>query len=106
MVIEWLKIQVSEPLRETFIQKDEEIWTATLSQHPGFMGKEVWLSTENPTEVVMVIQWADFNSWEAVPTDVLEATEKRFSEALGANTYQIVESSAYQLRKFARKITP
>lgn len=104
MVIEWLKIEVSEPLREFFVQKDEEIWTAALSQYLGFMGKEVWLSTENPTEVVMVIQWADFAAWKSVPADVLEATEKQFSAAMGENTYQIVESSAYQLRKFARKI--
>lgn len=106
MVIEWLKFQVSEILRETFIQKDEEIWTTALAKYPGFMGKEVWITMDKPDEVVCVIQWESLDAWKSIPADVLEATDKAFSQQMGEGTYKIVESNAYQLRKFARSINP
>ncbi len=102
MVIEWLKFRVPETLRETFIQQDEAIWTTALAQYPGFMGKEVWLTADNPNEVVCVIQWADMAAWKSIPADVLEATEQQFSTQMGADNYELVEAQAYQLRKFAR----
>ncbi|MDX2243029.1 MAG: TIGR03792 family protein [Leptolyngbyaceae cyanobacterium bins.302] len=104
MVIEWLKFEVTADRRETFIQNDEEIWTATLAKYPGFMGKEVWLAAENPKEVVCVIQWQSFEAWKSIPADVLEATDKQFTRKMGAGSFKLVESNAYQLRKFARSI--
>lgn len=100
MVIEWLKFLVKPELREYFVQQDEAIWTAALSQYPGFQSKEVWISPENLAEVVLVIQWETFEQWQAVPPRDLERIEGRFSEALG-NTYEIVEAARYQIRKFA-----
>jgi uncharacterized protein (TIGR03792 family) len=100
MVIEWLKVQVAEALRETFIQKDEAIWTATLARYPGFLGKQVWINPEKPEEVILVIHWADKEAWQSIPADVLEATEKQFVEQMGAGTYKIVEGVEYQVRKF------
>lgn len=105
MVIEWLKMEVAEALRETFIQKDEEIWTAALSKYPGFMGKEVWISSDKPQEVVLVIQWATMAAWKSIPAEELAAIEQRFSRQVGEGTYKLVEASAYQLRKFARSLT-
>jgi uncharacterized protein (TIGR03792 family) len=102
MVIEWLKFQISEDMREIFIQKDEAIWTSALAKYPGFLGKEVWLNPQTPNEVVFVIQWASREAWHSVPADVLEKTEKTFKAAMGANPYKIVESGEYQVRKFAR----
>jgi len=104
MVIEWLKFQVAETLRETFIQVDEEIWTAALAKYAGFMGKEVWLSMEKSDEVVCVIQWESLDAWKSIPTNVLDATEKQFSKKIGANSYKLIDTGAYQMRKFARKI--
>jgi uncharacterized protein (TIGR03792 family) len=50
MVIEWLKVKVPIELRETYIQKDAEIWTATLSKYPGYVGKEIWLNPQDESE--------------------------------------------------------
>lgn len=99
MVIEWLKVSVAPELREQYIQKDEEIWTAALAQYPGFLSKEVWISPDRPEEVILVIRWESFEQWNAIPTDVLERVEAEFNEALG-DVYEIVESSRYQVRKF------
>lgn len=100
MVIEWLKFQVAEELRENFIQKDEEIWTAALAKYSGFLGKEVWISPEDPQEVIFVIHWETREAWKAIPQDYLNATEKRFNQAFEQNTYKIIEAQEYSVRKF------
>ncbi|MCY7390252.1 MAG: TIGR03792 family protein [Leptolyngbyaceae cyanobacterium CAN_BIN12] len=100
MVIEWLKVQVAEERREAFIQKDEEIWTAALAKHSGFLGKEVWISPQNSQEVILVIHWETREAWKAIPQDYLDATEKQFNQAFEQNTYKIIEAAEYSVRKF------
>ncbi len=101
MEIEWLKVEVQADLREQFVQKDDEIWTAMLSQYPGFLNKEVWISPDNLSEVILVIHWASFEQWQAIPQADLEQTEAQFNAALG-DTYKIVEVRRYQVRKRTR----
>jgi uncharacterized protein (TIGR03792 family) len=99
MVIEWLKVRVSPELREKFIQKDAEIWTSMLASYPGFLGKEVWINPETPTEVVLVIRWANREAWESVPPERLKQVEKQFAQEFGEQQ-QIIEAAQYQVRKF------
>ncbi|MGG6294740.1 TIGR03792 family protein [Leptolyngbya sp. AN02str] len=99
MEIECLRVRVDPELREAYIRKDAEIWTETLAQYPGFLGKEVWISPDDLSEVVLTVRWASFEEWQAIPDDVLQATEARFDAAVGGN-YELVESSRYQIRKF------
>lgn len=98
MVVEWLKVRVTPELREQFVQKDAELWTTVLARYPGFVSKEVWISPDNLAEVVVVIYWESFEQWQAVPKPVLEQVEADFNAAMG-NTYTIVESNRYQVRK-------
>jgi uncharacterized protein (TIGR03792 family) len=98
MEIEWLKVRVSPELREQYVQKDAEIWTTFLAKYPGFLNKEVWISPDNLAEVILVIHWASFEAWKAIPADELERVEAEFNQAMG-NTYTIVESGRYQVRK-------
>ncbi|MCA1994338.1 MAG: TIGR03792 family protein [Coleofasciculus sp. S288] len=99
MVIEWLKLRVPAELREKFIQKDAEIWTPMLASYPGFLGKEVWINPETPTEVILIIRWASREQWQAVPSEQLAQTDQQFAQALGAQQ-EIIESAEYQVRKF------
>lgn len=99
MVIEWLKIKVSPELREKFIQKDAEIWTAMLASYPGFLGKEVWINPQRPDQVVLMIRWRSLEEWKSVPQERLEETEQQFTKAFGAKQ-QIIEADQYQVRKF------
>lgn len=101
MVIEWLKFQVSPELREQFVQQDAEIWTQFLAQYPGFMNKEVWISPDNLSEVIQVIYWESFDQWYAIPSSALEQVEAEFANAMG-DTYELTESSRYQVRRFFR----
>lgn len=100
MVVEWLKVQVAEELREAFIQKDEAIWTAALAKYPGFLGKQVWINPQKPEEVILVIHWANLEAWKSIPAEVVEAIERQFSEQMGAGTYKLVEGVEYHVRKF------
>ena len=95
MVIEWLKFRVSPELREKFIQKDSEIWTATLSQYPGFLGKEIWINPEQ-SEVVMFIRWKTREHWKSVPQSVIDELDSKMGEL----HVPIAESREYQVRKF------
>jgi uncharacterized protein (TIGR03792 family) len=99
VVIELLKFQVDANQRENFIQKDGEIWTTALAKYPGFLGKEVWITSNNPTEVVFIIRWESLEQWKAIPQADLEAVEQKFAQALG-KTYNLVETAEYQVRKF------
>ncbi len=99
MVIELLKVKIPPRLREKCIQKDAEIWTAALSKYPGFMGKEVWINSNDPTEFVLIIRWQTREHWHAIPKADLEAIALKFDAAMG-KSYLIVESAEYQVRKF------
>lgn len=99
MVVEWLKIRVSPELREKFIAKDAEIWTATLSTYPGFLSKEVWINPETPDEVVIMIRWETLEQWKAVPAKHLTKIEARFTQEFG-ESQEIIEAAQYQVRKF------
>ncbi|MDP8964977.1 MAG: TIGR03792 family protein [Cyanobacteriota bacterium] len=99
MVIEWLKIKVSPELREKFIEKDAEIWTAKLASYPGFLSKEVWIHPETPSEVVLMIRWASLEAWKSIPSEQLQQTEQQFNQEFG-NEHHIIEAAEYKVHKF------
>jgi uncharacterized protein (TIGR03792 family) len=83
MVIEQLTFSIPDGLIERFLALDREIWTATLSQQRGFIGKEIWRETESPDRVHLIIRWQSRADWKAVPAALLADTDRRFVEALG-----------------------
>jgi uncharacterized protein (TIGR03792 family) len=99
VVIELLKFQVPPGEREIYIQKDAEIWTTGLAKYPGFLGKEVWINPEEPTELILIVRWATREQWKAIPLEDLQIIEEKFTQAMG-KSYPIVESGEYQVRKF------
>lgn len=100
MVIEWLKFKINAQDREKFIQKDAEIWTETLSKSPGFLGKEIWINPYSEAEIIFIIRWKTREQWKAIPQSILDETEQKFAQALGNISYEMSESSEYQVRKF------
>lgn len=100
MVIEWLVFKVASEVREKFIEKDREIWSANLDKYPGFLSKEIWINPEKSDRVTIVIRWQTREQWKAVPLDILVATEQKFALAMGKDNYQMIEASEYQIRKF------
>ena len=100
MVIEWLKVKVPIELREKYVQKDAEIWTATLSKYPGYVGKEIWFNPKDESELIMVIHWETKEAWESIPASVLAEADRQFNEAMG-QLFPFVEEGEYQVRKFS-----
>ncbi len=99
MVIEWLTFEVDPKNREKFIQLDDEIWTAALSQYPGFISKEVWISPNQLGQVVFVVHWQTREQWKSIPQDELDAVEERFHGAVEFD-YTMVDSREYQVRRY------
>ncbi|WP_017298415.1 TIGR03792 family protein [Nodosilinea nodulosa] len=99
MVIEWLTFAVDPDRRETFIRLDSEIWTAALSQYPGFISKEVWISPDLLDQVVVVIRWQTREQWKAISPADLEAIERQFDEAADF-FHRIIDSREYQVRRY------
>lgn len=102
MVIEWLKFTVDSKSREQFIQKDEAIWTASLSTYPGFLGKEVWIEPNAPDKVIFTIRWQTRKQWKSIPVKDLLMIEQEFSAAMSKMNinYKMTESKEFQIRKF------
>jgi uncharacterized protein (TIGR03792 family) len=105
MVIEWLKFQVDSEAREKFIKEDETIWTAALSNYPGFLGKEVWIEPHSLDKVIFTIRWQTREQWKSIPAKDLVAIEQRFAEVMGRMNinYKMIESKEFQVRKFPSK---
>lgn len=95
MIIEWQRVRLRPGLRERFLAKDAEIWTAGLAREAGFLGKEVWLGEEE-TEVILVIRWESRERWEGMTRERLDAIEERFRRELPSG-HEIVETRAYEV---------
>jgi uncharacterized protein (TIGR03792 family) len=97
MVIEWLKFKVAPGVKELFIKADRRIWTALLSQFPGFHRKSIWLNPKDETEIVIIIEWHTREDWSNVPEVLLRETEERFMKAVGKDNYKYLEQREYQV---------
>ncbi|MGI0490287.1 TIGR03792 family protein [Alkalinema pantanalense CENA528] len=96
MVIEWLRVKVPIELRERYIEQDAAIWTAALANCAGFMGKQVWTNPQDPTEIVMVLQWASRDQWKVIPADWLESLDRAFIAAMG-QAFPLIETGEYHV---------
>ncbi|HEY9826940.1 MAG TPA: TIGR03792 family protein [Stenomitos sp.] len=98
MIVECLHIKIAPSYREVFVQKDDEIWTSFLRQCPGFLRKEVWISTNDLSEVRLSIYWATLEQQQAISQSQLDAIQSEFVTALDV-PYQLLEIQLYQMRK-------
>ncbi len=89
MVIEFLRFEVSQEKRAAFLEADASIWTAALSQYPGFISKETFVDQET-NHVVTMIRWESLQHWKSIPQAELEAIDAR----MGENWMPIVEARA------------
>ncbi|MGB3199283.1 MAG: TIGR03792 family protein [Nodosilinea sp.] len=99
MVIEWLTFAVEPEHRETFIRLDNDIWTAALSQYPGFISKEVWISPDLHDQVVFMVRWQTREQWKSIPQEELDAVEREFDGAVEFN-YRMIDAREYQVRRY------
>lgn len=94
MIIEWQRVRLKPGLRDRFLEKDEEVWTAGLSREAGFLGKEVWLG-EDETDLFLVIRWESEEAWKGIPRERLDGLERRFREEV-PDGHEIVDSGTFR----------
>jgi uncharacterized protein (TIGR03792 family) len=99
MIIEWLQFCVAPDTSELFIEADQKIWTAFLSQYPGFLRKSVWVNPKDKTEIIVVIEWNTREDWSNVPQNLLNETEERFKKEVGEDNYKYLDQREYQVRE-------
>jgi uncharacterized protein (TIGR03792 family) len=105
MVIEWLTFAVAPEHREAFIRIDNEIWTAALSQYPGYISKEVWISPDLHDQVVLIVRWQTREQWKAIAQELLDEVEARFRAAVGVS-YRMIDAREYQVRRYPNSAEP
>ena len=76
MITEILYFQVNAAERQAWLAQDAAVWTAFLSQQPGYIRKESWLSDEKADELCLVIWWQSAAAMQAIPRAELLATEQ------------------------------
>jgi uncharacterized protein (TIGR03792 family) len=96
VVVELLKVEVVPEERDNYIQKDAEIWTTSLAKYPGFLGKEVWINPNHPTELILIIRWGTREQWKAIPSQDLQIIEDKFTQIMG-KSYPIVKSAEFEV---------
>ena len=82
MVIEFLHFTVAPELRQAFIARDAEVWTAGLSGQPGYLGKDVWVDLNDPTQLRLAIRWETLVHWKACPPELLLELDRRMGDLL------------------------
>jgi uncharacterized protein (TIGR03792 family) len=92
MVIELLRVSCPPEKQAAFIERDAEVWTRGLARHAGFMGKEVWVSPDQPSQVTLVIRWESLEHWKSFPAE----WSQRQDEQMG-DLWMPVTCEAYQV---------
>ncbi len=90
--VEELLIQVVPEKLETFLAADHAIWTQTLAAQPGFLGKEVLQSVNNPGLLTCLVYWETTEQWQSIPEQVLIAADEELVRILGPDVSQVVGS--------------
>lgn len=94
MVIELQKVRVQPGVRDLYLEKDREIWTAGLAREEGFLGKEVWLGEDG--EVILVIRWKREEDWKGMPRERQDDLDRRFRQAV-PDGWELVETRSYEV---------
>jgi uncharacterized protein (TIGR03792 family) len=95
VIIEWLRFQVPEDWHDRFCLADAAVWTAFLQTCPGYLGKQVWRSPDQPDALVLVIRWVTRAQWKGIDPEVLAQVDRRFVAAVG-RSFELVEVQEYE----------
>lgn len=95
MVVEFLTFTVPPHELDEWLAVEDLHWTRFLQRQDGFVRKEMWRSTDDPTAVHAVIWWDSMSHWKSIPQGDLE----RVIEAMGPHeraadciSYELIRS--------------
>jgi uncharacterized protein (TIGR03792 family) len=105
-VVEWIQYQVPPAVQADFIEKDEQIWTAFLSTVPGFISKEVLVSTKQLNEILILVHWVSREAWFGIERSQLERVQAQFVQQVGTDYPHIVQEYQVRRSKTLRSASP
>lgn len=76
MVIEFLTFSVAPDDLDEWLAADAANWTRFLEQQDGFVRKEIWQHSDDPSTVHAVIWWQSTEQWQRIPTEELDRVTK------------------------------
>jgi uncharacterized protein (TIGR03792 family) len=82
MVIEELQFIVDPSEREAFLERETEVWTGYLRTCDGFVDKQVWVTDDAPSRIVVMIWWASMEQWQTITPEQVEEVDARMGEWL------------------------
>ncbi len=80
VIVEELTLDVSAADLDGFLEADAHIWTAFLSAQPGFVRKEVWVPSDRPGAVVIMVWWESRELWKAITDAQVAAIDREMGE--------------------------
>jgi len=72
MVIEFLTFVVPADDLDEWLEIEAQHWSRFLEAQDGFVRKEMWRSSDDPTSVHAVIWWESMQQWKAIPQAALD----------------------------------
>lgn len=79
-VVEELTFDVAPDELEDWLAADQAAWDDVLAGCPGFLGKEVWVTSDPPGSVRVVVWWASRDDQERVPDHVQDQADRRMGD--------------------------
>jgi uncharacterized protein (TIGR03792 family) len=79
-VVEHLRLSVPTERREAWLRAELDTWDPWLRQKEGFVEREV-LWDRSREEGVLLIHWASYEDWKAIPAHEVAAIQARFETA-------------------------
>jgi uncharacterized protein (TIGR03792 family) len=80
VIVEELTLAVAASDLDGFLAADERIWTAFLARQAGFVRKEVWVSSDRPDTVVIIVWWQSRELWKAITDEQVAAVDREMGE--------------------------
>ena len=94
LAVEQLVFEVATGALDAWLAADFEYWTKVEADlFPFLRTKEVWVSRGAAVcRVTVVITWDGLEAWKSIDPAWIDAQERRFSDAVGADNYRLVSA--------------
>lgn len=91
LIVEELVFQIAPELLDRYLEGDFTCFAQGLEKWPGFMGSEVWVSSDRPGYVRNIVYWKDKASLEAVDPNWVAEADARLGALMGEGNIKLLE---------------
>ncbi len=85
IVIEHLRLHVSEVDKNAWLNAEKDSWEKWLTDKRGFLGRQLFWDPQRE-EAVLLISWASRADWKGIPQKEISAVQEHFEELARSGT--------------------